>query len=115
MKECPSCKLCFDDQLNHCPTDGNRLKFSLVGETVLDARYKLEERLGQGGMGIVFKARHVFLKTPHAVKVILPELVGNDPMLLTRFRQEAMVAARIRHRNIVSVTDFGVVQDRMPY
>ena len=44
-------------------------------------------------MGIVFKAQHVFLKTPYAIKVILPDFVGNDPMLATRFRQEAMVAA----------------------
>jgi serine/threonine-protein kinase len=66
-------------------------------------------------MGIVFKGHHIFLKTSYAIKVILPDLVGNDPMLVTRFRQEAMVAARIRHRNIVNVTDFGVANGSMPY
>ena len=66
-------------------------------------------------MGIVYKARHIFLKTSYAIKVILPDLVGNDPMLATRFRQEAMLAARIGHRNIVNVTDFGVVGGKMPY
>jgi serine/threonine-protein kinase len=75
----------------------------------------LERRLGQGGMGVVFQARHIFLKTSHAIKVILPDLVGNDPMLTTRFRQEALAAAAIRHQNIIAVTDFGVVRGTMPF
>ena len=66
-------------------------------------------------MGVVFQARHIFLKTPHAIKVILPDLVGNDPMLTTRFRQEALAAAAIRHPNIIAVTDFGVVRGTMPF
>ncbi|MEP6921227.1 MAG: SUMF1/EgtB/PvdO family nonheme iron enzyme [bacterium] len=86
-----------------------------MGEPILDARYQLERRLGQGGMGVVFQARHIFLKTSHAIKVILPDLVGNDPMLVTRFRQEALAAAAIRHPNIIAVTDFGVVRGTMPF
>ena len=66
-------------------------------------------------MGVVFQARHTFLKTAHAIKVILPDLVGNDPMLTTRFRQEALAAAAIRHQNIIAVTDFGVVRGTMPF
>ena len=66
-------------------------------------------------MGVVFQARHIFLKTSHAIKVILPDLVGNDPMLVTRFRQEALAAAAIRHQNIIAVTDFGVVRGTMPF
>src|SRR3989441_10132454 len=66
-------------------------------------------------MGVVYKARHIFLKTAHAIKIILPDLVGNDPMLVTRFRQEALAAAAIRHQNIISVTDFGVVRSTMPF
>ncbi|HEU4596855.1 MAG TPA: SUMF1/EgtB/PvdO family nonheme iron enzyme [Pyrinomonadaceae bacterium] len=115
MKECPGCHRCFPDHVNHCPSDGDLLKFTIPGDTVLDERYQLEKRLGQGGMGIVFKARHVFLKTHHAVKVILPDLVGNDPSLVTRFRQEAMAAAAIRHQNTVSVTDYGVIGGTTPF
>ena len=66
-------------------------------------------------MGVVFQARHIFLKTPHAIKIILPDLVGNDPMLTTRFRQEALAAAAIRHPNIIAVTDFGVARGTMPF
>ncbi len=115
MKECPACRRCFPDDINHCPQDGDATIPSLLGEPILDARYQLERRLGQGGMGVVFQARHIFLKTSHAIKVILPDLVGNDPMLVTRFRQEALAAAAIRHQNIIAVTDFGVVRGTMPF
>ncbi len=115
MKECPACRRCFPDDINHCPQDGDATTQSLLGEPILDARYQLERRLGQGGMGVVFQARHIFLKTAHAIKVILPDLVGNDPMLVTRFRQEALAAAAIRHPNIIAVTDFGVVRGTMPF
>ncbi len=115
MKECPACRRCYPDEINHCPQDGDATAPSLLGEPTLDARYLLERRLGQGGMGVVFQARHIFLKTSHAIKVILPDLVGNDPMLTTRFRQEALAAAAIRHQNIIAVTDFGVVRGTMPF
>jgi serine/threonine-protein kinase len=115
MKECPSCHRCFQDQVNHCPGDGERLKFLVPLDTVLDERYQVERKLGQGGMGLVFKAHHKFIKTQHAIKVILPDLVGNDPSLVARFRQEAMAAAAIRHPNTVSVTDYGILNDTTPY
>src|SRR5438046_1270450 len=115
MKECPSCRGCFPDDVIHCPEDGTATTISIAGEPILDGRYQLETRLGQGGMGVVYKARHIFLKTAHAIKIILPDLVGNDPMLVTRFRQEALAAAAIRHPNIIAVTDFGVVRGTMPF
>ncbi len=115
MKECTVCRRCYPDETNHCPQDGDATTPSLLGEPTLDARYLLERRLGQGGMGVVYQARHIFLKTSHAIKVIIPDLVGNDPMLTTRFRQEALAAAAIRHPNIIAVTDFGVVRGTMPF
>ena len=115
MKECPSCHRCFQDQVNHCPSDGERLKFLITLDTLLDERYLLERKLGQGGMGLVFKAQHKFIRTLHAIKVILPDLVGNDPSLVARFRAEAMAAAAIRHPNTVSVTDYGILNGTTPY
>src|SRR5262245_23793287 len=115
MKECPTCRTCFPDDVVYCPDDAAETTTSIGGEPILDGRYQLEKRLGQGGMGIVYKARHIFLKTQHAIKIILPDLVGNDPNLVTRFRQEALAAAAIRHQNIIAVTDFGVVRGTMPF
>lgn len=66
-------------------------------------------------MGVVYCAKHSYLKTQLAIKVILPDLVGNDPQLVTRFRQEALAAAAIRHHNVVQVTDYGVVNEKMPF
>ncbi|MEO7658886.1 MAG: bifunctional serine/threonine-protein kinase/formylglycine-generating enzyme family protein, partial [Pyrinomonadaceae bacterium] len=88
---------------------------TIAGEPVLEGKYQIECRLGQGGMGVVYKARHAYLKTQLAIKVILPDLVGNDPQLVTRFRQEALAAAAIRHQNVVSVTDYGVIDGSVPF
>src|SRR3569832_1367326 len=115
MKECPVCRRCYPDDTNHCPQDGDATTPSLLGEPTLDARYLLERRLGQGGMGVVYQARLIFLKTSPAIKVSIPDLVGNDPKLTTRFRQEALAAAAIRHQNIIAVTDFGVVRGTLPF
>ena len=66
-------------------------------------------------MGIVFRAKHKFLKSSHAVQIILPSLVDGDKDLLVRFNQEAVLAASIDHPNVIRVTDFGVENDVMPY
>jgi len=115
MKECQLCKNCFADDVASCPHDGMPTVHTIAGQPVLEGKYHLECRLGQGGMGIVYKARHAYLKTTLAIKVILPDLVGNDPQLVTRFRQEALAAAAIRHQNVVSVTDYGVIDGSVPF
>lgn len=115
MKECQHCKKCYTDDVNVCPTDGMPTLHTISGEPILEGKYHLEKRLGQGGMGVVYCAKHAYLKTQHAIKVILPDLVGNDPQLVTRFRQEALAAAAIRHHNVVGTTDYGVVNGKMPF
>ena len=115
MRECPVCKRCYLDAVARCPNDNEATTYSIAGDPLLDGRYQLEKRLGQGGMGVVYRATHKYLRTSHAIKVILPDLVGNDPQLVTRFRQEALAAAAIRHQNIVNVTDYGVANGTMPF
>jgi serine/threonine-protein kinase len=115
MKECQLCKNCYTDDVETCPNDGMPTAHTINGEPVLEGKYHLEMRLGQGGMGVVYKARHAYLKTYHAIKIILPDLVGNDPQLVTRFRQEALAAAAIRHQNVVGVSDYGVINNNVPF
>jgi len=115
MKECQLCKNCYTDDVATCPKDGMPTMHTIAGEPVLEGKYQLENRLGQGGMGVVYKARHAYLKTQLAIKIILPDLVGNDPQLVTRFRQEALAAAAIRHQNVVAVTDYGVIGGSIPF
>ena len=78
-------------------------------DQVLDGTYRLGARIGEGGMGAVYAARHLGTDRPVAIKVLLPEVVGN-PRAIERFRREARAAGRLRHPNVVDVTDFGVAQ-----
>ena len=76
--------------------------------SVLDGKYRLDEQLGTGGFGVVFRGRHLVLDCPIAVKVFRP-VAGNDSALdLQRFLREGATAARICHPNAVKVLDSGV-------
>jgi len=74
-------------------------------ETV-GGRYALDGRLGEGGMGHVYRARHIQLGKAFALKIISPTFAG-DETARARFNQEAKLASEISHPNIVSVFDFG--------
>ena len=76
-----------------------------LGQT-LDEKYRLERLLGRGGMGAVYLATHLGTERYVAVKLITPELVTKDESV-ERFQREARAAGRLRHPNIVDVTDFG--------
>jgi len=85
----------------------------LLGRT-LDEKYQLEELLGIGGMGTVYRARHLFIDRPVAVKVLSPRFVEDEAAQL-RFRREAKAAGRLQHANAVGVTDFGQTSDGYVY
>ncbi|HEY4056868.1 MAG TPA: serine/threonine-protein kinase [Kofleriaceae bacterium] len=85
----------------------------LVG-TTLDGRYFVEQKLGEGGMGVVFAARHAVIERPLAIKVLKREVM-RDTGTIQRFVREAKAASRIGHPNIVDVTDFGTTPDGMTY
>src|SRR5436190_338151 len=78
---------------------------NLVGQT-LDSKYQIERELGHGGMGTVYLATHVGTERPVAVKVIAPQYMQRAEFV-ERFRREARAAGRLRHPNVVEVTDFG--------
>lgn len=77
----------------------------LVGRT-LDDKYQIERELGRGGMGTVYLATHLGTERPVAIKVIAPQFMER-PEFVERFRREARAAGRLRHPNVVDVTDFG--------
>lgn len=83
--------------------------------TTLDGKYKLEDKIGSGGFGAVFRGIHLAMKRPIAVKVFKP-MPGNDSIEnLERFQQEAISACRINHPNAVTVLDSGISSDGIPY
>ncbi|MEZ4429337.1 MAG: serine/threonine-protein kinase [Nannocystaceae bacterium] len=73
---------------------------------VIDDRYRIDELLGEGGMGAVFVAEHLRLRKQVAVKIIRPE-IANDGQHTARFRREAMATARIDHPHVASAMDYG--------
>ncbi|MBA2503405.1 MAG: protein kinase [Pyrinomonadaceae bacterium] len=77
----------------------------LIGHT-LDAKYQLIERLGKGGMGVVYRARRVLIGDEVALKILRGELVAEDEAV-GRFRREARAAAMLRHPNVVLIYDYG--------
>src|SRR5215212_1713794 len=76
-----------------------------VGQ-VLDDKYRLERLLGQGGMGAVYLATHLGTERYVALKLISPQFMRNNEFV-ERFKREARAAGRLRHPNVVDVTDFG--------
>jgi serine/threonine protein kinase len=86
---------------------------ALIGQ-VLDGRYKIEDVLGQGGMGMVFRATQTSVHRPVAVKTLNPSLAA-APQFFERFRREAEIASRLRHPNVITIYDFGRAQDGTCY
>ncbi|HEX7185696.1 MAG TPA: protein kinase [Thermoanaerobaculia bacterium] len=75
-------------------------------QIVLDGKYRLEERLGEGATGVVYRALHLGLRKTFAVKVL--KAGSLDPLSLARFQREAEALGQLRHPHVVEVTDFGI-------
>jgi hypothetical protein len=93
--------------------------FAALGDAlpgkVLAGKYLLESRIGTGGFAIVFRATHVGIGRPLAVKIFRPQAGNDTGASLERFRYEGMASGRIRHPNIVDVIDAGISDDGIPY
>jgi eukaryotic-like serine/threonine-protein kinase len=116
MKYCTLCQAKYDDSVSFCSIDGEVLEAdpaSLVN-TVLDGQYQMEALLGKGGMGAVYRARHILLGDRVAIKVLPPEVRTNAEWL-RRFRREGQAARRFRHPNAVTVYDLRTAADGTIY
>ncbi|MHC5009894.1 MAG: serine/threonine-protein kinase [Planctomycetota bacterium] len=76
-------------------------------------RYLLEEKIGEGAMGEVYRARHALLRRPTAVKIVRPELVGERS--LERFEREVRATSRLSHPNTIAIYDYGHTPDGLFY
>jgi hypothetical protein len=106
LSECPRCKECHDTSVKSCPKDGTELELTLPVERIIAGRYRLDRRLGSGGMGVVYQALDLRLNKAVALKIMIGELFGNQAAFM-RFKREARAVALLRHPNIVGVHDFG--------
>src|SRR5688572_25861885 len=116
MKYCTACNAKYDDSVSFCSVDGEVLEAdpASIVNTVLDGQYQMEALLGKGGMGAVYRARHILLGDRVAIKVLPPE-VRNNAEWLRRFRREGQAARRFRHNNAVTVYDLRTAADGTIY
>ena len=121
QRQCQKCNATFLGVEEFCPHDGSPLlapraiakKDMLLGQ-IIDDRFVLERVLGQGGMGIVYLARHRMLARSFALKMLRYELVS-DEMARRRFQREARAASAVVHPNVVSLYDYGQTADGQSY
>jgi serine/threonine-protein kinase len=116
MKYCPTCKVKYDDSVSFCSNDGEVLEddATAIVDSTLDGQYHIESMLGKGGMGAVYRARHILLGDKVAIKVLPPQM-RNNAEWLRRFRREGQAARRFRHPNAVTVYDLRTTSDGLIY
>ncbi|HNB23732.1 MAG TPA: serine/threonine-protein kinase, partial [Candidatus Melainabacteria bacterium] len=116
-KTCTACGRRYQGDMTVCPDDNMPLMTvpdeDLVG-TVLENKYEILEKIGAGGMGAVYKARHQLMHRQVAIKMVLAQLSANS-MTLKRFTQEARATSQLNHPNILTVFDFGISPSNQPY
>ena len=91
---------------------GSRLEGGVLSDSgvILDGKYEILERLGSGGMGEVYKARHIHLQEMRVIKILREERAA-DPTAMQRFTQEARTATQIKHANVAILYDFSRLPD----
>jgi serine/threonine-protein kinase len=115
-RACTSCGGVITGTLDHCPNDGTAL-FSAevmprVGMLLKD--HEIQGVIGEGGMGVVYRAQHVVIEKPVAIKVLHDRFARQKDMV-EQFIVEAKAASRIHHPNIIDVTDFGTTPEGLVF
>src|SRR5438128_2045097 len=108
MKVCPVCGKEYADTTTLCSVDAAVLRSvddPVLGQTLAE-KYLIENLVKRGGMGAVYRGKHVLMDKTVAIKVLRPSLAGDDAVV-ARFSREAKAASKISHPHAVNVTDFG--------
>jgi serine/threonine-protein kinase len=120
MKTCPQCGKLYDNTIVVCPNDDAALiqtstvSFTPSEGSLLAGRYRIVEKIGEGGMGAIYKAVHTMMDRTCAIK-LLTNLSSNDESALARFNREAKMASRISNPHAVTIYDFGAAEGGMLY
>src|SRR4029077_2535093 len=103
-RTCPRCAAPLAAAARFCPACGLGLSRLSPGE-VLDGKYEIPDKIGEGGMGEVYRARHLHLDEIRIIKVTKPDSSG-APAQPRRFQEEARLATLVRHPNVAALYDF---------
>jgi serine/threonine-protein kinase len=115
---CPHCQVYNPDDARFCAACGKATSATepvshphlkavpdMIGKEIA-GRYRIQAKLGEGGMGAVYKAEQISLKRQCAIKLLRPDVAGT-PIMLARFNAEAQAVAKLSHPNTVGIYDFG--------
>lgn len=108
-KTCPGCKRNYFANLSVCPNCGEKNRDAFIGRTISE-RFLVENVIGEGGMGVVYKAWEEKSKQGVAVKILRQQFI-EDELAVKRFKHEAVAASRLSHPHIVAVHDYGSTED----
>src|SRR5204863_3052267 len=113
---CLRCKQPIDPSADQCPSCGERVTVfqRTYSSRLLDGKYQILDRLGIGGMGEIFKVRHIHLNELRVIKIMRPNVAADDQGL-QRFLQEARTSTPIKHRNLAMLYDFAQLEDGSYY
>jgi len=116
MKYCPACHKTYPGEYNVCPADQTGLQntHEFQPGMIIRNKYQILDRIGIGGMGIVYRARHLTFNEVCAIKIVSDAIAG-DANFLQRFQTEAVVTRKLRHPNAVRVDDFDYTDDGRPF
>lgn len=116
MKYCPSCHRTYPGDYNICPADQTGLQsiHEFQPGMIIRNKYEILARIGVGGMGAVYKGRHVTFNELCAIKVV-NDSIADDKNFLQRFQTEAVITRKLRHPNAVRVDDFDYTDDGRPF
>ncbi|MBN1772838.1 MAG: protein kinase [Deltaproteobacteria bacterium] len=120
MKVCPECHRQYDDSVQFCIVDAAKLLIvsgpdeDTFLDQVIGGKYRVERKLGEGGMGKIYLARHVTLGKRFAIKTLHPDFTRNQEAL-ERFRREAITTAQLEHPNILGMSDMDQMDDGTAY
>lgn len=115
MRECTVCQSCFPDTVLVCDRERAETRSTLPIDTIVNQRYLLKRRLGSGSVSIVYLATDQTNGSDHALKIVQPELIGQNSTVTEHFLLQARKAFALRHPNIVSVTDSGLINNLLPF
>src|SRR3984957_3104524 len=116
MKYCPACHKTYPSDYYVCPADQTGLQSAheLQPGMIIRNKYEILGRLGIGGMGVVYRGRHLTFNEVCAIKIVNDAIAG-DANFLQRFQTEAVVTRKLRHPNAVRVDDFDYTDDGRPF
>src|SRR6476469_7524373 len=109
---CLRCKQQIDSEIAPCPNCSEKVTLfkRTYASRLIDGKYQILDRLGVGGMGEIFKVRHIHLNELRVIKIMRPNVAADDQGM-QRFLQEARTSKMIKHKNLAMLYDFAQLVD----